>query len=188
MAAPETMTTLDISGKYIMNKKLSDDTDEILRLQGVGWWTRLAISNATIYLDVRHYKDEQAVEHIDIVQTLSGGFGGTTEVRTLDWEERPHEDKIFGSVIGKSRRVSLTETEIPEEFLRNGWTDDVQKHHTIHGIVVSAGTDKTWRAEQTWGFEVIDGTRYYVRHVFFTGPEKEVIKARLVYDYTGPRD
>ena len=30
MAAPASMTTLDLSGRWIMNKTLSDTTDEVL--------------------------------------------------------------------------------------------------------------------------------------------------------------
>lgn len=37
--------------------------------------------------------------------------------------------------------------------------------------------------DQSWGVEEIDGERKYTRHVFFTGPNNEVINARLVYDY-----
>lgn len=37
--------------------------------------------------------------------------------------------------------------------------------------------------DQSWGVEEIEGERKYTRHVFFTGPNNEVINARLVYDY-----
>lgn len=32
--------------------------------------------------------------------------------------------------------------------------------------------------------EEIDGVRRYLRHVFFTGPQGEEIRGRLVYDYS----
>lgn len=54
-------------------------------LQGIGWFTRKAIGLATITLDVKQYRDDEGVEHIDIVQTATGGIKGTTENRTLDW-------------------------------------------------------------------------------------------------------
>jgi hypothetical protein len=38
---------------------------------------------------------------------------------------------------------------------------------------------------QTWGFEVVEGQQRYTRHVLFTGPKGEVIKARMTYDYHG---
>jgi hypothetical protein len=58
--------------------------DKILQLQGVSWFKRTAIANATITLYVKHYKDDEGVEHIDIDQALTGGIGGSTELRSLD--------------------------------------------------------------------------------------------------------
>lgn len=57
----------------------------MLTLQGIGWIVRKAISIATITLDVKQYRDDEGVEHIDIEQTATGGVKGTTENRTLDW-------------------------------------------------------------------------------------------------------
>lgn len=54
-------------------------------LQGIGWFKRRAISLATITLDIKQYRDDEGVEHIDIEQTATGGIKGTTENRTLDW-------------------------------------------------------------------------------------------------------
>ncbi|KII93795.1 hypothetical protein PLICRDRAFT_36026 [Plicaturopsis crispa FD-325 SS-3] len=186
MSAPATITTVDLSGKWLMNKSKSDSTDEILRLQGVGWLTRKAIAMSSLTLAIKHYKDDDGVEHIDIDQTLSGGVSGTTELRVLDWEEHKHEDHIFGAVIGKSRRIKVDE--IDNEYLKRDWLPDVAEHGAIHSYVQS-DTEKsgtTWIAEQIWGFEVVDGERRYARHISFTGPGGEHIDARLVYDYLGP--
>ncbi|KAH9486607.1 hypothetical protein JR316_0000672 [Psilocybe cubensis] len=184
MAVPSDFTVLDISGKFVMNKTLSDQrTDTILQLQGVSWLKRKAISIGTITLAIKHYKDEDGVEHIDIDQTLTGGIPGTRETRTLWWKERQNEDHLFGAVIGKSRRVKAEELDIP--FLQGPWTADTLEHGLIQSYVESdtpkSGT--TWIANQTWGIEEIDGERRYVRHVKFTGPKAEDIEAKLVYDY-----
>ncbi|TFY77633.1 hypothetical protein EWM64_g6378 [Hericium alpestre] len=183
MAVPSDLTTLDITGTYVLNKSKSDDTDEILRLQGVGWFTRKAIGFATITLTIKHYKGDDGLEHIDVDTTLTGGIKGTTENRILDWQRREHEDHVFGAVVGQSRRVKLDE--LDNEFLKSGWTADVAEHGTINSYVES-DTPKSgyiWVANQTWGFEEIDGERRHVRHVDFTGKEGEHIQARLVYDY-----
>lgn len=183
MAAPPDLTTLDLSGTWVMNKSLSDDTDEILRLQGVGWWMRSAIGLATVTLYVKHYKDESGVEHIEIDQRLTGGIPGTFENRTLDWTPREHNDHLFGPVVGKSRRIKLDE--IDNEFLRKGWLQDTEQHGAINAYAQSdtpkSGT--TWIAEQIWGFELVGDERRYVRHVDFLGPEGEHLQARLVYDF-----
>ncbi|KAF8879320.1 hypothetical protein CPB84DRAFT_1793415 [Gymnopilus junonius] len=188
MAVPADLTVLDISGKYVMNKTLSDQrTDEILQLQGVGWLKRKAIAYGTVTLLIKHYKDDDGVEHIDIEQTLTGGIPGTSERRTLWWKERENEDHLFGAVKGKSRRVKPTELNIP--FLTTDWTPDTLENGLIQSYVESdtpkSGT--TWIADQTWGIEEINGERRYVRHVKFTGPGGEDIEAKLVYDYLGPQ-
>ncbi|KAI9445315.1 hypothetical protein H4582DRAFT_1806344 [Lactarius indigo] len=183
MAAPPDLTTLDLSGTWVMNKTLSDDTDEILRLQGVGWWMRSAIALATVTLYIKHYKDENDVEHIEIDQRLTGGVPGTFENRTLDWTPREHNDHLFGPVVGKSRRVKLDE--LDNEYLRKGWLQDTEQHGAInaHAQSDTPKSGKTWIAEQIWGFELVGDERRYVRHVDFLGPESEHIQARLVYDF-----
>ncbi|KDR78778.1 hypothetical protein GALMADRAFT_244322 [Galerina marginata CBS 339.88] len=187
MAVPADLTVLDISGKYTMNKTLSDQrTDTILQLQGVGWLKRTAISMGTLTISIKHYKDDDGVEHIDIDQVLTGGIPGTSETRTLWWKERENEDHVFGHVIGKSRRVKVDKLDVA--FLQTGWTADTLEHGLIQSHVES-NTPKsgvTWIANQTWGIEDIDGERRYARHVKFTGPGGEDIEARLVYDYVGP--
>jgi len=188
MAAPPSITTLNLSATWVLNKQLSDsgDTDEILRLQGVSWLTRRAIGLATITLYVKHYKDNDNVEHIDIDQRLTGGLPGTTENRTLDWTFRENSDYLFGPVLGRSRRVSLDR--IDNEFLRKGWLPDTEQHGAINSYVKSdtPKSDKTWIAEQTWGFEEINGERRYVRHVDFVGSNNEHVQARMVYDFYAP--
>ncbi|KAM5531875.1 hypothetical protein V8D89_014429 [Ganoderma adspersum] len=186
MAAPVEMTTRDISGKYIMNKTLSDDNDEILRLQGVGWMTRKAISIATLYLDVRHFT-EDGIEQVVIDQTITGGIKGTKEHRRFDWVERPHEDHIFGPVLGKSNRLILDEIE--QDWLKEDWLEESFLDGKIIYTRATSDTEKsgrTWTAQQAWGFEQVNGEKRYTRHVYFTGPNGEVIQNRLVYDYQGP--
>lgn len=104
------------------NKSLSDSTDEILRLQGVGWFKRKLIQAGTVSLVIKHYKDESGTEHIDIDQTLSPGGIGTREERVLDWSERNKKDDLFGDIIDRSRRLNLDEIE--DDYLKKGWTAD----------------------------------------------------------------
>ncbi|KIJ21883.1 hypothetical protein PAXINDRAFT_165242 [Paxillus involutus ATCC 200175] len=188
MAAPPNVTTKAMSGKFVMNKSLSDSTDEILRLQGVSWLKRQAISTFTLTLSIKHTTDDAGVEHVDIDQTLSGGISATSENRILDWQERPDEDDIFGAVVGKSRRSPVEE--LTDEFLKKDWTQD-----TIDDGVVLATAwsdpDKnklTWEVNQTWGFSVVNGERRYVRRTAFTSSDKQdgPILARLVYNYVSP--
>ncbi|KAF9244568.1 hypothetical protein BU15DRAFT_41808 [Melanogaster broomeanus] len=175
MAAPPNVTTKAMSGKFIMNKSLSDSADEILRLQGVSWFKRRAISVFTLTLSVKHTTDEAGVEHIDIDQTLSGGISGTSEDRILDWEERDDDDDIFGAVIGKSRRIAVEE--VADEFLKKDWTQDTIDDGVVLAVARSNPSKNklTWTAEQTWGFSVVNGERRYVRHTTFTSSDKKPI-------------
>lgn len=129
----------------VQNKKYSDNkgTDEILRLQGVSWLKRTAISAGTVWLAAKHYKDEAGVEHIDIDQTLSG-MSGTHEGRVLDWSPRERSDHVFGNVVAKSRRVPVAEIE--EAYLKEGWTEDTVEH----GAVQSYAESDTPKSKTTW--------------------------------------
>jgi len=188
MAAPATVTLKDLSGEWVMNKSLSDDTDAILALQGVGWWMRKAIALSTVYLSVKQYVDENGHTHIDIEQTATGGIKGTTENRELDWVEREHEDHIFGSLKGKSRWLTLDGVDDP--WSKEGWLEGDEeasgpageKH--IESFVKNEG--KGWTGDQIWGFAIIDGKRYYTRRVVVK-KDDTVLKARLVYNFSGKK-
>ncbi|KAJ5281159.1 hypothetical protein N7478_006531 [Penicillium angulare] len=105
MAAPADITIKNLNGQWVMDANLSDPTDPILALQGMSWLFRKGLSYATVTLHVHEYKDEHnpAVYHIDVDQVITGGITGTSERRTLDWEEREHADDIFGNLKGRSR-------------------------------------------------------------------------------------
>jgi len=191
MAAPPEITLDNLNCKFIMDKTLSDDSDPILVLQGIGWFLRKAIGLATVYLDVKEYVDEEGVTHIDISQTATGGIKGTKEERKLTWTDGEHEDGIFGKVIGKSRFYTALDMQgggseeelkfLKAEILKDGspskWLED-DKHIQSWARSVNNG----WTAEQTWGFEEINGKRYYTRRVVCRKGDKSA-KARLVYAY-----
>jgi len=182
MAVPKEMTTLDISGRYIMNKDLSEDYAEILELQSVGWFVRKAIGMATITLDIKHYKSDEGVEKIDIVQTLTGGIKGTTECRNLDYVERGHKDHIFGNVVGRTRRIMLEDIE--DEYLKKDWPADLVKEGLIDSFVFNE--ENAWTANQIWGFEMVNGEKRYVRHVKFEKDGVKTLTRKLIYNYIGP--
>jgi hypothetical protein len=122
----------------------------------MSWLTRRAIAAATATLHVRHYKDDNNVEHIDIEQKIASGLPGTTENRTLDWTFRESSDFIFGPVLGKSRRVPVDE--IDNEFLRNGWMPDTVEHGVIDAYVKS----DTPKSKMTW---MVEQVRQHFRYI-----------------------
>ncbi|KAF8272757.1 hypothetical protein EI94DRAFT_1565356 [Lactarius quietus] len=183
MAAPENLSTLNVGAVYTMNKELSDDMDGVLSMQGVSWFNRTAISYGIITLYVKHFKDENGIEHVVSDQTLTG-IPGTTEIRILDSTIREHYDYLFGAVIGKSRRRNVGDIE--DDFLKGGWLPDTMEHGVI-ATWAESDTKKSgysWTSDEVWGFEEVKGERRYTRHIIFTEkPGGKVVQARIVYDY-----
>ena len=103
------------------------------------------IEYSTISLDINHYKADDGEEHIDIVQTLTGGFT-STENRTLSWKEREVDDRVFGAVVGRSRRCTPEELNGLEEYLIRGWTDDTYQL----GLVQAYTKSDTPKSGTTW--------------------------------------
>lgn len=141
---------------------------------------------ASIQLDVNEYEappkppntSTDIFTHIDIEQTAAG-LSSTHERRCIDDTWRDHSDWLFGDVTGKTRWVSLDE--VDDDFLKTGWEAAVEGKGYITSEVKSK--DKGWVAKQIWGFQVIDGVRYYCRNIAVTkGSER--VTVRLVYDYT----
>ncbi|KAJ8075087.1 hypothetical protein PM082_019414 [Marasmius tenuissimus] len=206
MAVPPDFCTLDISGRFTMNKTLSDTSsiDSILSAQGVTWMLRKSIGLGTVTLGIRHYRTpspSSEEEHIDITETLTpGNIKGTPDRRVLVWDQRVDtEDWIFGPVGGRTRRLAPTTIEgegegeglsdDDVEWMKSGWTEDTIRDGIIHCRDESLKTGKQgkgWVVVQFWGIEVINAERRYTRHLLFTGGDGKVIRARFVYDYVGP--
>jgi len=171
-------------GPYRSYKTLSDDTDPVLALQGIGWLTRKAIGLATVTLSIKQYTEE-GVTHIDIEQTATGGIKGTAELRTLDWSEREHSDHIFGNLKGKNRWCTLDICK-DDAFLKDGWLEGEEENSGPNGerhVQSYAVNEKSgWTGDQIWGFAIVDGKRYYTRRVAVSKGDK-VLKVRMVYDW-----
>lgn len=166
------------------SKSLSDDTDAVLALQGVGWFTRKAIALATVTLHVKQYTGDDGIVHIDIEQTATGGIKGTTELRALDWVEREHTDHVFGVVRGKTRWIELDHPELDDDFLKEGWlTGDEEKSGPNGERFVQSFADAKngWTGNQVWGFAMIGSERRYTRRVVVIKGD-QVKKIRMVYD------
>lgn len=146
-------------------------------------------------LTIKEY-EQDSVYHVDITSVASG-LSTTQENRTLDWTERDHADRIFGKVKGKSRwwKTGAFERLTPggeqlavflrAEKLKDGKTDSkfLDDEH-IQSWAKNVDSGGGWSAEQNWGFEEIDGKRYYTRRIVVE-KEGKVQMARLVYNYTG---
>jgi len=187
MAAPDSKNIHDLTGTWTMNKTLSDPTDPILQLQGIGWFIRKAIGMMTVTLNVKEYKDEAGVTHIDIEQPGAAGLKGTSEMRQLDGSWQEHEDHIFGAVKGRSKWVKVADfkdDDTDDAYLKKGWSQESLDDEVVDSYVESIKNG--WTAHQVWGFEEIEvegkKQRMYVRHVVVK-KKAETIHARLVYEF-----
>ncbi|KAF2468073.1 uncharacterized protein BDR25DRAFT_232582 [Lindgomyces ingoldianus] len=199
MAAPSEKTIRSLDGKWIINKTLSDSTDPVLALQGMGWLTRKAIGLATVTQHLKSYTEPPEdnptgapITHIEIQQTASGGLKGTSEKRILDWQFRPHSDYLFGDLRGRSRWNTLTKLkeeyagkalEQDAEFLCEGWLEETVNGEVVDSFVENEG--KGWTAWQIWGFAEVDGVRMLTRR-FVVRRGEEAKSCRLIYDWAGP--
>ncbi|KAK1142531.1 hypothetical protein N8T08_007505 [Aspergillus melleus] len=221
MAAPADITIKNLSGEWTMDKNVSDPTEPLLVLQGMGWMLRKALNMATITLQVHSHADstDPKLLQVDIDQVVTGGIKGTSEHRTTDWTKREHEDHIFGRVEGQSRLFrgvkgedgkvrpnvdiqTKTDDETVKKFLRGEVLADGS---TTEGFLVDAegeeygegeglwlqsfvnNLNNGWTAEQIWGFENVNGERYYTRRVVVSKDGKSEL-ARFVYTFIKRRE
>ncbi len=75
--------------------------------------------------------------------------------------------------------IAFLDAEILADGSPSSWLGEDQHLHTA--MVSQEGG---WTAEQTWGFEIIDGKRYHTRRSIVT-KDGGCKLGRLVYDYMG---
>ncbi|KAL2811832.1 hypothetical protein BDW59DRAFT_155437 [Aspergillus cavernicola] len=206
MAIPTDITLKTLKGSWTLDKAISDDSDSILRLQGVGWLTRKAIGAATLTLNFTS-SVESSVVHLTMGQTITGGIAGSTEERIMDWVERERSNHIYGDVLSRSQliqgvkeddgavRPELTlqsktqpaaiEQEITN-FLRGGtpYLSQVENDDYTDLYIHDFGRNEKsgWTAEQVWGIEVINSQSYLTRRVAVVREDAYEL-ARLVYKF-----
>ncbi|KAF1941607.1 hypothetical protein EJ02DRAFT_434642 [Clathrospora elynae] len=198
MAAPASVDTKNLHGKWLMNRSLSDAIDPVLSLQGIGWLTRKAIGAATVTQHIRQStktgENGQTATEICIDQFLTGGLKGNNETFTLDWHYRGHSDWIFGNVQGRSRLSTLAKllgeskgkgfVEEDANHLAEGWLKETEEGEIIEAFADNDGGK--WTGWQVWGFADVGGERKLTRRFAVRRKDKDqVVRIRLVYDYLG---
>jgi len=177
MATPDSVTTTNISGVYLMDKKLSDSSIPVLKMQKIPWIVQQAVNYSTITVKLKQYTDDAGVVHVDQEQVSS--VATQHEPRELNGVRGEREVQFWGKVKGYNKYTKLAE--VDDEFLKEGWLD--ADGDFIESYTESA-TD-TWTAKQVWGFAEIQGERRHCRRVVAKRPGSEDIKIRLVYAYQG---
>jgi len=115
----------------------------MLTLQGVSWLTRKIIKTATITLSIKHYKDDEGEEHIDIEQTVTGGISGASEYRILNWTWNKVDHSLFGSLVARNRRLPVSE--VTDEYLKSGWLPDVSRDGAIQSYAEADEEKNSYR-------------------------------------------
>lgn len=99
MAAPASITVHNMNGSFDMNKKIGDDTGPMLKMQGLPWLVRQAASYSAVQVNLKQYKDDEGVEHLDQEQISTGGVK-QLEPRLLNGEWGERDVDYWGHVKG----------------------------------------------------------------------------------------
>ena len=177
MAAPPEVNVQKLSGTYTLNKTLSDSSQNVLKMQNIGFLVRQAVQYSTVSVTLKQYTDSDGQRHLDQEQLSTGGIRNF-EDRIMDWQWTEKTNWIWGKVNGKSRYTKLDEIE--DAFLREGWCGEGE---VVEGYVESL-TGK-WTARQVWGFALVEGERRHVRRILAMKRGWEDLRIRMVYDWKG---
>ncbi|ATY64777.1 hypothetical protein CCM_09343 [Cordyceps militaris CM01] len=179
MAAPESITLRNLTGRWRMNAALSDPYDEMLKAQGVSWlWRKVLVkSGAELWVT---QTNENGVDHIVIHGKSSNGLPDSKEDRIVNGTWKELNFPIFGKIRGSTRWVKRDE--LPSTWLTEDMLLDDDRVILMETIQLNINTN----TKQVNGFRNVKGERRYVRHVEVLNEDKKVIRVRLVYDYLGP--
>ncbi|RDW89817.1 uncharacterized protein DSM5745_01592 [Aspergillus mulundensis] len=198
--APSDISIRNLTGDWAIDKTKSKNIDGALKLQGIGWLRRKAVTSGTITLKTTHSDNSLMMQ-----QGLRGIFPGVEQTRSLDWSEHEHVDAVSGAAIKvRSRFVPgvlegekvkpVLQVETPtatgkrgevEEYLgaavsAPGQSDETREKAFVQDFIVCESGG--WTAEQIWAVETIgDGLFLTCRAVAAKGDAIE--QAYQVYQY-----
>ncbi|KAE8158627.1 hypothetical protein BDV40DRAFT_291643 [Aspergillus tamarii] len=204
MTTSKPLPLLNLTGNWVMEKSLSSNLEPMMKLQCLSWIIRRAFQHVTITFTITEYASIGAdssplARHIDVVHTVTGGFNGTTEKRTLDGNAYMQKDYVFGTLSVRSRLIGGVEDENGQvrPALELDTPNLNQKMYDFLTGAVSAEGEReagflveelprekmgTMRI-QVWGFELIHGERYHTRRVLVINRSGDYAMARIVYKW-----
>ncbi|KAL4806729.1 hypothetical protein BDV18DRAFT_159900 [Aspergillus unguis] len=193
--AAATPTVQALTGDWVIDKSKSENIDGALKLQGIGWLRRKAVTSGTITLKVAQNTDTSSQPqkmNVMMQQGLRGIFPGVEQTRALDWTEHEHVDAVSGAKIfvksrfvkglrdgEKMKPVLSVESEVPakekagaEEFLAAPVAGAVPVDGEGEGLEKAFVQDLIrcpdggWTAEQVWAVTASgDGARLVCKAV-----------------------
>ncbi|KAL4999153.1 hypothetical protein BDV10DRAFT_165347 [Aspergillus recurvatus] len=100
----------NLTGDWVIDKSKSTNLDGALKLQGIGWLRRKAVTSGTITLKtaqtIEAHDGKQPITRLMMQQGLRGIFPGVEQTRSLDWSTHEQVDAVSGAAIAvRSRYV-----------------------------------------------------------------------------------
>ncbi|KAK4498791.1 hypothetical protein PRZ48_009301 [Zasmidium cellare] len=180
MAAPPEINVHNLNASFDMNKKIGDDTGPMLKMQGLPWLVRQAAAYSAVSINLKQYKDDEGVLHLDQEQ-ISTGNVKQLEARLLNGEWGERDVDYWGHVKGWNKFTKISEIE--DDFLKQDWLEEGEGEQKGDVVLSHTESEKNgWIATQVWGFATISGERRHVRRIV-SKKGKEEHKVRTVYDY-----
>ncbi|KAI1748130.1 hypothetical protein F4782DRAFT_383999 [Xylaria castorea] len=184
MAAPIEINISDVTGRWSLNRSLSDSLEACFALQGIPWIIRKVINFAT--LELQYIKespsDATAAPSFAFKQTVRPGGFDTINKYVMDGEKRTDSVPIFGEITAQARYLDRGEVK-PEQTFGTGIHGDAEKDVAMLEVVESEKMG--WRAEALWVFETIDGENRFCKYNTIT-KNGQSATAKLIHDYIGP--
>ncbi|OQE39361.1 hypothetical protein PENCOP_c007G05915 [Penicillium coprophilum] len=193
MAAPNLKDIPDLTGTWVLNRKLSTDPDEIMALQGVPWVVRKVLRHARLSLQICQTTSTCIEEKVDdnsimadnsksstslrITQTVNPGGFDSEGNYLVDGSKQDLSLPIFGDI--QMQLKFIQRSLVLEDCIR-----EIVEVASLTSMVIqelAMNSSKGWDAEVIWGFEELEGKRYLTRNIRTTKENKKVI-AKMVYD------
>ncbi|CAI7658850.1 unnamed protein product [Penicillium glandicola] len=199
MAAPDMKEIPDLTGIWVLNRKLSTDPDDVFVLQGVPWVVRKVLRHARLSLQIRQTTsisaekstymggnskessvsadNSNSVTSLRITQTVNPGGFDSEGTYSVDGSQQDHSLPIFGDIQMQLKFIDISD--IVEDSVRQILEVASLSDKVIQEL--AHNSSKGWDAEVIWGFEELDRKRYLTRNISTTKGEKK-ITAKMVYD------
>ncbi|KAL2827586.1 hypothetical protein BDW59DRAFT_160230 [Aspergillus cavernicola] len=200
----------NLTGDWTIDKARTDNLDAALKLQGIGWLRRKAVTSGTITLNITQTTDSNSpVTNLMMQQGLRGIFPGVEQTRALNWTDHEQVDSVSGAGIvvrsrfvrgvkdgdAKVKPVFEVETDSPknksdvESFLgtpvsvRDLGEKDGEGEESLEKAFVQDSitcADSGWTAEQIWAVEK-DGDEIFLTCKAVAVKGSSTENASLVY-------